>query len=100
MMVTPDGRLTYIPKGPKVMNVPKHSIVFPDAQAAMEAGIGRGKLSRLQGDDNLKELRDTLGSKLDKLTKTVKDKQENHWYPKKDGWERIKQRGNNFFKRI
>lgn len=93
LMVGEDGKLTYIPKGPKVMNVPKHSIIFPDAQEALEAGIGRGRVVSLSKAE--RDMAYMLAGKMDTLNRTVKNKSEFHLYPKKDGWERIKKSGGN-----
>jgi hypothetical protein len=91
-MVTPAGELTYIPQGPKVMNVPKHSIVFPDTISMLTSEIGRGQLSSLHSKSDNSD----VVAMLNKLNNTIKNKTENHWHNKRNsGWEQIKRGGGN-----
>jgi hypothetical protein len=95
LMVTPDGKLVETPSVPTVMNVPEHSVIFPDAMAARKAIEGEISRGNIHGVINgremdLNRMGGFLGGKLDVLIRTIKNKTENHWYPKRDGWDRIK----------
>lgn len=72
LIITPDGNVTQTPSRPTVMNVPKHSIVLPDARAALESGLMVNRHGRLvQAPDNgIQE----VGRKIDTLTKVMKNK--------------------------
>lgn len=69
----PTGKMWVTPKVPTVMNVPKHSIVYPDARLMLESGLVVNRFGRLvetgQGTDTRK-----IEQKLDKLTSVVKNK--------------------------
>lgn len=78
LVVTPDGRLIETPDVPTVMNVPKHSIVFPDLKM-LTAGMfvnQHGRLVDNRGD--IQALGQMLGSKIDRLNNTIKNKKEVH----------------------
>jgi len=78
------------------MNVPKHSVIFPDAEefkaAAIMEGNG-GRVPTMQESRLLYAEMVGVGAKLDKLTRVVQQKEVIHLHPTKDGWERIKNRG-------
>ncbi|MFO7257941.1 MAG: hypothetical protein DIU61_009610 [Bacteroidota bacterium] len=67
----PSGKMWVTPNVPTVMNVPKHSIVYPDARQALESGLVVNRHGRLvqAGTDTSK-----IEQKLDKLTTVIKNK--------------------------
>lgn len=72
LVITPQGKVIQTPAVPTVMNVPRHSIVLPDARAALESGLAVNKHGRLVQNNNndIKE----VGKKIDTLTKVVRNK--------------------------
>lgn len=72
LIVTPEGNVIQTPAVPTVMNVPKHSIVLPDARAALESGLAVNRHGRLIQQDNA-DIKD-VGRKIDTLTKVIKNK--------------------------
>jgi hypothetical protein len=72
LVITPQGRVTQTPAVPTVMNVPRHSIVLPDARAALESGLAVNRYGRLVQNENgeIKE----VGRKIDTLTKVMRNK--------------------------
>jgi hypothetical protein len=99
LVVTPDGKLIETPATPTVMNIPKHSIVFPDARKILESGIAMSTRNPVPKfvdyGSYYKEMTATLGSKIDRLNNTIKNKKELHITPKRNGWEVISKSGNN-----
>lgn len=72
LIITPQGQVMQTPSVPTVMNVPKHSIVLPDARAALESGLAVNRHGRLvQADNN--DIKD-VGRKIDTLTKVMRNK--------------------------
>jgi hypothetical protein len=71
LIITPQGQVTQTPSVPTVMNVPRHSIVLPDARAALESGLAVNKQGRLvqQENNNFK-----IEQKLDTIAKAIKNK--------------------------
>jgi hypothetical protein len=71
LVITPQGNVMKTPTVPTVMNVPKHSIVLPDARAALESGLMVNQYGRLVQQDNstLK-----IEQKLDNIAKVIKNK--------------------------
>lgn len=73
LLVTPRGEIIETPSVPTIMNIPKHSIVFPDSRKMLESGLAvnrRGVLiERNNGKDN-----DVLGRKIDTLTNVIRNK--------------------------
>lgn len=67
----PGGKMWVTPKVPTVMNVPKHSIVYPDARLMLESGLVVNRDGRLveRGNDTGK-----IEEKLDKLTSVIRNK--------------------------
>jgi hypothetical protein len=67
----PGSKIWKTPNVPTVMNVPKHSIVYPDARAVLESGLVVNRQGRLveTGTDTRK-----IEQKLDKLTSVIKNK--------------------------
>lgn len=66
----PGGKMWVTPKVPTVMNVPKHSIVYPDARLMLESGLvvnRNGRLVEANNDNKIEQ-------KLDKLISVVKNK--------------------------
>jgi DNA repair exonuclease SbcCD ATPase subunit len=99
LVVTPEGKLIETPAVPTVMNVPKHSIVMPDAEQAIRAmNAHLAQSTTPMTVDNgryYREMTATLGGKLDKLEKTIKNKREVHIRRTRDGWEKITKSGGN-----
>lgn len=71
LVITPQGHVTQTPSVPAVMNVPRHSIVLPDARAALESGLAVNRHGRLvpQDNGNIK-----IEQKLDNIAKVIKNK--------------------------
>lgn len=67
----PSGKMWVTPKVPTVMNVPKHSIVYPDVRMMLESGLVVNRQGRLveSGTDTSK-----IEQKLDRLTSVIKNK--------------------------
>lgn len=99
LVVTPDGELIETPARPTVMNVPKHSIIFPDARQVLEQGIAAGLLntapSLVDHGKYYREMTEKLSGEIRTLGNRLMSKTENHWHPRKDGWEKVKAHGNN-----
>lgn len=72
LVITPQGQVIQTPAVPTVMNVPRHSIVLPDARAALESGLAVNRHGRLVQNENgdIKE----VGRKIDTLTKVMRNK--------------------------
>lgn len=72
LVITPQGQVIQTPSVPTVMNVPKHSIVLPDARAALESGLSVNRHGRLVQNESqdIKE----VGRKIDTLTKVMRNK--------------------------
>lgn len=78
LVVTPGGQLIETPDIPTVMNVPKHSIVFPDLKM-LQAGMFINNHGRLvDNGSDIQALGHMLGGKIDQLNKTIKSKKEIH----------------------
>lgn len=73
LVITPDGKVMQTPAVPTVMNVPKHSIVLPDARAALESGLAVNRHGRLVQQDNGGDIKE-VGRKIDTLTKVMRNK--------------------------
>lgn len=72
LVITPQGQMMQTPSVPTVMNIPKHSIVLPDARAALESGLAvnrHGRLVQSEGNNNYK-----IEQKLDHIAKVIKNK--------------------------
>lgn len=72
LVVTPQGQIMQTPSMPTVMNIPRHSIVLPDARAALESGLAvnrHGRLVQNNGNNNYK-----IEQKLDHIAKVIKNK--------------------------
>lgn len=99
LVVTPEGKLIETPAVPTVMNVPKHSIVMPDAAQAiraMNAHVAASTVPALVDHGRYyKEMTATIGNKLDKLDKTIRNKREVHIHRTRDGWKKITRSGGN-----
>jgi hypothetical protein len=72
LVVTPQGQVIQTPAVPTVMNVPKHSIVLPDARKALESGLAVNQHGRLVQNEN-QDIRE-VGRKIDVLTKVMRNK--------------------------
>lgn len=72
LVITPQGKVMQTPAVPTVMNVPKHSIVLPDARAALESGLAVNRHGRLVQQENA-DIKD-VGRKIDTLTKVMRNK--------------------------
>lgn len=77
-VVTPSGEIIKTPSVPTVMNVPKHSIVYPDERSMLEQRVGTHSTKTLVNHDQY--MVDKLGRKLDRLNRTVSSKKENHYH--------------------
>jgi hypothetical protein len=74
LVITPQGQVVQTPSVPTVMNVPKHSIVFPDVRAALESGLAVNRHGHLvQQDGGSKEIKE-VGRKIETLTKVMRNK--------------------------
>lgn len=71
LVITPAGKVMQTPAVPTVMNVPKHSIVLPDARAALESGLAVNQHGRLVHNDNSNQ---KIEQKLDHIAKVIKNK--------------------------
>lgn len=72
LVITPEGQVMQTPSVPTVMNIPRHSIVLPDARKALESGLAvnrQGQLVQAENND-IKE----VGKKIDTLTKVMRNK--------------------------
>jgi hypothetical protein len=74
LVITPQGKVMQTPSVPTVMNVPKHSIVLPDARAALESGLAVNRHGRLVQQDNGNQEIKEVGQKIDTLTKVMRNK--------------------------
>jgi hypothetical protein len=72
LLITPQGQIIQTPSVPTVMNIPRHSIVLPDARAALESGLAVNKHGRLV-ENNGTDI-SALGQKLDTIAKAIKNK--------------------------
>lgn len=98
LVITPSGEVIETPGVPTIMNIPKHSIVLPDARQMLESGLAvnaRGMLVRNDRSDN-----DQLGRKIDRLTSVVKNKREIHLSADQSGLTNIVQYGSNWLKYV
>jgi hypothetical protein len=73
LVITPHGQVMQTPAVPTVMNVPKHSIVLPDARAALESGLAVNRQGRLVQQQDNSDIKD-VGRKIDALTKVMRNK--------------------------
>jgi hypothetical protein len=71
LVLTPQGQVVQTPAVPTVMNVPRHSIVLPDARAALESGLAVNRYGRLVQNDNGSQ---KIEQKLDHIAKVIKNK--------------------------
>lgn len=71
LVITPQGKIMQTPAVPTVMNVPKHSIVLPDARAALESGLAVNRYGRLVQQENSTQ---KIEQKLDNIAKVIKNK--------------------------
>lgn len=71
LVITPQGQVMQTPSVPTVMNVPKHSIVLPDARAALESGMVVNRYGRLVQQDVGSH---RIEQKLDHIAKVIKNK--------------------------
>ena len=69
LVITPQGQVIQTPAVPTVMNVPRHSIVLPDARAALESGLAVNQHGRLVQNDNGSH---KIEQKLDHIAKVIK----------------------------
>lgn len=76
LVITPAGQITQTPSVPTVMNIPKHSIVLPDARAALESGLAVNRHGRLvdNGSAGFKEVGQKIEQKIETLTKVMRNK--------------------------
>jgi hypothetical protein len=72
LVITPQGKVMQTPSVPTVMNVPKHSIVLPDARAALEGGLAVNQLGKLVANGANDTSR--IEQKLDTIAKAIRNK--------------------------
>lgn len=72
LVVTPQGQVIQTPAVPTVMNVPKHSIVLPDARKALESGLAVNQHGRLVSSGSADTSR--VEQKLDTIAKAIRNK--------------------------
>jgi hypothetical protein len=72
LVITPQGQIIQTPSVPTVMNIPRHSIVLPDARAALESGLAVNKYGRLVENKGADTSR--VEQKLDTIAKAIKNK--------------------------
>lgn len=93
-IMTPDGRISISPAKATVMDLPKGTIVHPDAEAFMR--LANMPLSRLNdgkvNDPIMAEMMKKQVDAIGRVEQAIMNKTENHWYP---GKLRTKN-GNNF----
>lgn len=74
LVVTPEGKMIETPSIPTIMNIPKHSIVFPDSRKMLESGLAvnrRGVLIQNNKTDDGGVVRE-----IRKLATVIKNKKE------------------------
>lgn len=72
LVITPQGQVMQTPAVPTVMNVPKRSIVLPDARKALESGLAVNQYGRLVSATGTDTSR--VEQKLDTIAKAIKNK--------------------------
>jgi thymidine phosphorylase len=72
LVITPQGKVMQTPAVPTVMNVPKHSIVLPDARAVLEGGLAVNQFGKLVSNGGSDTSR--IEQKLDTIAKAIKNK--------------------------
>lgn len=88
LVVTPSGAVIETPARPTIMDVPKHSVILPDASAVhMKNDIVDSNVHFTERDNSRHY--EMMGSKLDRLNKTIRDKKEIHLRRTRNGWEYI-----------
>lgn len=86
MVVTPEGRLIQTPAVPTIMNIPRGSMVLPDARRVLESGIQPAIVQMQSNDNGYRVYANIVGSKIDKLTKAVLNKDAIKIVNGKKGW--------------
>lgn len=95
LVVTPKGEMIQTPAVPMVMNVPKHSLVYPDIKM-LTSSMAVNAHGRLVGDDpDFKQMTNVLGGKIDKLGNIIKNKKELHVQTKSGGRDLVFSSGSN-----
>lgn len=96
-VVTPTGKLFKTPNIPTVMNIPKHSVIYPNDKAALEAGVFNDFNIPAVADDGwqYKYMTEKLGGKLDNITAAVKKQGRVKRIPIRTGWKTIVDHGGN-----
>lgn len=99
LVVTPEGKLIETPAVPTVMNVPKHSIVMPDAAQAiraMSAHVASSGLPSLVDHGRYyREMTNELKNEMRLTRKAIVNKREVHIHRTRDGWQKITKSGGN-----
>ncbi len=86
LVVTPEGKLATTPSVPTVMNLPAHSIVYPDAREALAQYYGGMTVQKYNSLETNK-----IEEKLDNVVKAVKNIPGTTFTHTKQGWEIMKQ---------
>jgi hypothetical protein len=73
LVITPQGKVMQTPAVPTVMNVPKHSIVLPDARAVLEGGLAVNQQGRLVASGGNTDM-SRVEQKLDTIAKAIRNK--------------------------
>lgn len=95
--VLPGGSIFKTPATPTLMNMPKGTVIYPNDQKAMEAGIFNNYNQSpvlVDKSSHYKYMTAALGSKLDKVTAAIKDQPKEKRVRTRDGWRTMKKVGN------
>jgi hypothetical protein len=87
-MVNKEGQVLKTPGVPTILMAEADTTIYPNKKS-LEAGIGDSVYSMPLSVDTgayYRYMTKELGSKIDRLTKTVKEKKETHIHPGKNGW--------------
>lgn len=87
-MVNKEGQVVKTPAVPTILMADADTTIYPNKRS-LEAGISDSVYSAPLSVDTgayYRYMTKELGGKLDRLTKTVKEKKETHIHPGKNGW--------------
>jgi hypothetical protein len=87
-MVNKEGQVVKTPAVPTVLMAEADTTIYPNKKS-LEAAIGDSVYSSPVSTDTgayYRYMTKELGGKIDRLTKTVKEKKETHIHPGKNGW--------------
>lgn len=92
LMVTPEGKLMETPSLPTVLNLPAHSMVYPDINDALAEYYGGMTVQKF---NSLSNNNSGVEAGLRRVEKAIKGKQETHFHERSNGWEKIINSGGN-----